>query len=136
MVPGRRDTYRVVGEKILTQHDIEGKWRDFDDSIAVGGWTLDDHPAKGFYASDKRPCRQAWKTNFYNIPFSATYARDFDNLFMAGRNISCSHVAFCSTRVMSTCAAVGQAVGTAAAICVGERVTPAALRAKITPFCR
>lgn len=129
MVPGRRDTYRVVGEKILTQHDIEGKWRDFDDSIAVGGWTLDDHPAKGFYASDKRPCRQAWKTNFYNIPFSATYARDFDNLFMAGRNISCSHVVFCSTRVMSTCAAVGQAVGTAAAICVGERVTPAALRA-------
>lgn len=48
---------------------------------------------------------------------------------MAGRNISCSHVAFSSTRVMSTCAAVGQAVGTAAVICVDDKITPAQLRA-------
>ena len=129
MVPGRRDTYRVVGGQILTQQDIEGKWKTFDDAIAVGGWTLDDHPAKGFYASDKHPCRQTWKTNFYNIPYGTTYSKDFDNLMMAGRNISCSHVAFSSTRVMSTCAAVGQAVGTAAAICMEEGVTPAGLRA-------
>lgn len=129
MVPGRRDTYRVVGGQILTQQDIEGKWKTFDDAIAVGGWTLDDHPAKGFYASDRHPCRQTWKTNFYNIPYGTTYSKDFDNLMMAGRNISCSHVAFSSTRVMSTCAAVGQAVGTAAAICMEEGVTPAGLRA-------
>ena len=124
MVPGRRDTYRVVGGQILTQQDIEGKWKTFDDAIAVGGWTLDDHPAKGFYASDRHPCRQTWKTNFYNIPYGTTYSKDFDNLMMAGRNISASHLAFTSTRVMNSCAVGGQAAGTAAAMCAKSGCAP------------
>ena len=48
---------------------------------------------------------------------------------MAGRNISCSHVAFSSTRVMATCSVIGQAVGTAAALCVKNRLLPRELRA-------
>ncbi len=129
MVPGRRDTNRIRGEHLMTQHDIEGKWKDFDDSVAVGGWSMDDHPAKGFYASDRHPCRQKGHVPCYNIPFSSLYSNKVKNLMMAGRNISCSHVAFSSTRVMSTCAAVGQAVGTAAAICLDDKITPAQLRA-------
>jgi hypothetical protein len=43
---------------------------------------------------------------------------------MAGRNISASHVAFTSTRVMGTCAVIGQAVGTAAALCARHGLTP------------
>ena len=128
MVPGRRDTYRIVGEKITTQHDIEGKWKNFDDAVAVGGWPMDDHPAEGFYAAEKNPCQQMHNVPFYNIAFSSLYSKDFDNLMMAGRNISCSHVAFTSTRVMSTCAAVGQAVGTAAAMCAENKISPAKLR--------
>ena len=124
MVPGRRDTYRVVGGQILTQQDIEGKWKTFDDAIAVGGWTLDDHPAKGFYASDRHPCRQTWKTNFYNIPYGTTYSKDFDNLMMAGRNISASHLAFSCLRVMKSCAVAGQAAGTAAAIAADKNIQP------------
>lgn len=129
MLPGRRDTNRIRGEHLMTQHDIEGKWKEFDDSVAVGGWSMDDHPAKGFYASDRHPCRQKGHVPCYNIPFSSLYSNKVKNLMMAGRNISCSHVAFSSTRVMSTCAAVGQAVGTAAVICVDDKITPAQLRA-------
>lgn len=129
MVPGRRDTFRIVGERVMTQHDIMGNWRNFDDAVAVGGWSMDDHPAKGFYDSDKRPCRQFNKVAAYNIPFSSLYSKDIKNLMMAGRNISCSHVAFTSTRVMSTCSVIGQAVGTAAALCVDAGVTPSELRA-------
>ena len=129
MVPGRRDTYRIVGERIMTQHDIQGKWKDFDDAVAVGGWSMDDHPAKGFYAIDRRPCRQFGKVPCYNISFGSLFSKGIKNLFMAGRNISCSHVAFTSTRVMSTCAVEGQAVGTAAAVCLDLNVSPSELRA-------
>ncbi len=129
MVPGRRDTFRIVGERIMTQHDIMGGWKNFDDAVAVGGWSMDDHPAKGFNAPDRRPCRQFGKVPFYNIGLSSLYSKNVKNLMMAGRNISCSHVAFTSTRVMSTCAAVGQAVGTAAAACIDANVLPAQLRA-------
>jgi len=131
MLPGRRDTFRIIGDYIMTGNDIEGGWKKFDDAIAVGGWSMDDHPKEGFYATDKHPCRQDGRVPFYNIPFASIYSKDFDNLMMAGRNISCSHVAFTSTRVMSTCAAVGQAAGTAAALCVEKSTTPRAIRSDI-----
>ncbi|MDF9828395.1 hypothetical protein M2447_002514 [Ereboglobus sp. PH5-10] len=133
MVPGRRDTYRLVGDHVMTQLDIEGGWKQFDDAIAVGGWPMDDHPAEGFWASDRRGCRQIHgKQPYYNIPFGCLYSKKITNLMMAGRNISASHVAFSSTRVMSTCAAIGQAVGTAAAMCLDANILPARLRADKT----
>lgn len=128
MVPGRRDTVRIVGDRILTQHDIEGKWREFDDAVAVGGWPMDDHPKGGFFDSNRGACAQDHSVPYYNIPFSCLYAKGLDNLLMAGRNISCSHVAFTSTRVMCTCAAMGQAAGTAAHICAKSSTTPRKLR--------
>ncbi len=128
MLPGRRDTVRVVGDKILTQQDIEGEWKKFDDSVAIGGWPMDDHPKGGFLDTNRPPCSQDHSIPYYNIPLSCTYAKGLDNLMMAGRNISCTHVAFTSTRVMCTSAAVGQAVGTAAAISALNNTTPRALR--------
>ncbi len=124
MLPGRRDTFRIVGKKILTQHDIEKCGRDSTDAVCVGGWSLDDHPAGGFNDSNRRPCKQTRKTFSYNIPFSILCSKDFDNLMMAGRNVSCSHVAFTSTRVMATCAVMGQAVGTASAMGIAKNITP------------
>jgi len=128
MLPGRRDTFRIVGDYIMTGNDIEVGWEKFNDAIAVGGWSMDDHPKEGFYAKDRHPCRQDGRIPFYNIPFASIYSKDLDNLMMAGRNISCSHVAFTSTRVMSTCAAVGQAAGTAAALCVEKSISPRLVR--------
>ncbi len=124
MVPGKRESRRVEGDHILTQADLEGKNPPFDDAVAIGGWPLDDHPPGGFDLADQEPFTSIPLPQVYNIPLRALYSRDLGNLFMAGRNASCSHVAFSSTRVMATCAAMGQAVGTAAALCVRHGLRP------------
>jgi len=127
MVPGKRESRRIVGRHILTQQDLEKGGDQFEDAVCIGGWSMDDHPSGGFDDPDIRPAVQTELQEVYNIPLRALCSRDFENLFMAGRNASCSHVAFSSTRVMATCAVMGQAVGTAAAQCVRDRVTPARL---------
>jgi len=123
MIPGKRGSRRVVGDYILTQHDLLNGGR-FDDAVAIGGWPMDDHPPGGFDRADLKPTVQTPTPEVYNIPLRALYSRNIPNLLMAGRNISCSHVAFTSTRVMGTCAAVGQAAGTAAALCLERGLTP------------
>src|SRR5207249_9930413 len=90
----------------------------------IGGWPLDEHPPGGFDDSDKPPFVSIKLPEVYNIPLRSLYSRNVRNLFMAGRNISASHVAFTSTRVMATCAVEGQAVGTAAALCTRHRLLP------------
>lgn len=60
----------------------------------------------------------------YGIPYRSLYSRNIENLFMAGRNISATHMALSSTRVMGTCSTLGQAVGTAAAIAIRNQCTP------------
>jgi len=128
MVPGRRDGFRVVPEFLFTQQGVYGDWKTFKDNVCVGGWSMDDHPKEGFYASDERPCRQDGTIKFYDMPLGSLYSAKIKNLFMAGRNAGCSHVAFTTTRVMVTCAVMGQAVGTAAALCIKEGKTPSQLR--------
>lgn len=128
MLPGRRDTFRVKGEYIFTEHDLLGGWKGLNDAIACGGWSMDDHPKEGFDAVNRAPCRQIRKAHFYNIPLGSLISADIKNLMMAGRNISCSHVAFTSTRVMLTSAAVGHAAGTAAAIAVKNNMLPCEVR--------
>lgn len=128
MIPGKRDSRRLIGDTILTQHDVEGKWKQFPDAVAFGGWSLDDHPAEGFDATDRKPAQQIRYSEPYNIPFGSLYSKNIDNLLMAGRNVSASHVAFSSLRVMLTCAVMGQAAGTAAHQCCAEKVTPRQIR--------
>lgn len=123
MIPGKRGSRRVVGDYILTQHDLMNGGQ-FDDAVAIGGWPMDDHPPAGFDCPELKPTVQTPTNGVYNIPLRALYSRNISNLLMAGRNISCSHVAFTSTRVMATCAAVGQAAGTAAAFCLERGITP------------
>lgn len=129
MVPGRRDSWRIVPEFLFTQHGIEGDWKKFHDNVCMGGWSMDDHPKKGFYDFDKRPCRQDGRIKYYDIPFGCLMSKKLKNLMMAGRNAGVSHVALTSTRVMATCAAMGQAVGTAAAMSVKTGKLPAEIRA-------
>ncbi len=127
-LPGKRGSRRMVGDYILTQHDlIRG---DIEDAVAIGGWPMDDHPPGGFDRSDLKPNVAVRLQEAYNIPFRSLYSRNISNLFMAGRNISCSHVAFTSTRVMATCGTAGQAVGTAAAMCLERGITPRELGRK------
>ena len=124
MMPGKRESRRIEGDVILTQQDLMGLNGDFEDAVCIGGWGLDEHPPGGFDDTDKPPYVTTHLDEVYNIPLRALYSKDLTNLFMAGRNASCSHVAFTSTRVMATCAVMGQAVGTAGAICARYEITP------------
>ena len=124
MMPGKRESRRIEGDHILTQQDLMGLNGDFEDAVAIGGWGLDEHPPGGFDDYDKKPFVSIALPEVYNIPLRALYSKDISNLFMAGRNASCSHVAFTSTRVMATCAVMGQAAGTAAAFCCRYDITP------------
>lgn len=128
MLPGKRDSRRFLGDYLMTQHDLEGKWKEFPDAVAFGGWPMDDHPALGFDAKDQRPFKPTPTPGPYNIAFGSLYARNVDNLLLAGRNISASHVAFSSIRVMKTCAVIGEAAGLAGALCAREGITPRELR--------
>lgn len=124
-LPGKRESRRYIGEHILTQNDIESEGR-FDDIIAYGGWTMDDHNPAGFNAKKGQPASLLHPVpSPYGIPYRVLYSKNISNLFFAGRNISATHAAISSTRVMATCSLIGQAMGTAAAICIKDGVTPA-----------
>ncbi len=114
-LPGKRETRRFLGPHVLTQSDLVSG-RIFPDAVAYGGWPLDLHPPSGIDAIDEWPCRHTHLAHLYSIPLRALHSRNIANLFFAGRNISATHVAFASTRVMATCAVMGQAIGTAAAL--------------------
>jgi hypothetical protein len=124
-VPGKRESRRFEGPVILSQRDVVER-TPWDDTVAFGGWSLDLHPADGVY-SERPGCNQWHPRGVYGIPYRCFYSRNIPNLFLAGRIISVSHVAFSSTRVMATCAHGGQAVGMAAARCLRDGLRPADL---------
>lgn len=121
-LPGKRESRRMTGEYIITERDIV-KNRIFDDTVAYGGWPLDDHFPDGFYHKGT-PNTDIKTPAPYCIPYRAMYSKNVENLFFAGRNISMTHMAMSSIRVMLTCALMGQAVGTAAAIAHRFGLTP------------
>lgn len=124
-VPGKRESRRFNGEYMLRQQDIIRQTK-FDDAVSFGGWAIDIHPSEGIY-SDKPACSQFHSKGVYQIPYRCFVSKDIDNLYFAGRNISATHIAYGSTRVMITCAHGGQAVGEAAAMCNVLGVKPKAL---------
>ncbi|MBQ5778265.1 MAG: FAD-dependent oxidoreductase, partial [Oscillospiraceae bacterium] len=93
------------------------------DEIAFGGWSLDDHFPGGFYHKG-RPNTNIPTAPHYSIPYRALYSKNVENLFFAGRNISMTHTAMSSIRVMATCTLLGEAVGKAAAIAVENSCAP------------
>lgn len=116
-LPGKRESRRYVGDYILTQQDVEAG-KHFDDEVAYGGWQIDNHLPGGFAMSgqDGAHLQKKRLTEPYGIPLRSLYSKNIANLMFAGRNISASHIAFASVRVMGTCGIMGQAVGTAAAL--------------------
>lgn len=124
-LPGKRENRRFVGDHILTQNDVRAGG-DFDDIIAYGGWSMDDHHPAGLYYPGA-PTIFHPAPSPYGIPYRSLYSRNISNLLFAGRNISVTHAALSSTRVMATCAILGQAAGTAAALCMRHRCSPRGL---------
>jgi len=124
-LPGKRENRRFIGDHILTQNDVRAGG-DFSDIVAYGGWSMDDHhPAGIFYPGEPTIFHAA--PSPYGIPYRSLYSRNIANLFFAGRNISVTHAALSSTRVMGTTALLGQAAGTAAALCTRHRCEPRSL---------
>ena len=120
-LPGKRESRRYIGDVVLNENDVAAGGH-FPDLAAYGGWTMDDHDPTGFYGHRANvfhpaPCP-------FGIPYRSMYSVNIENLFFAGRNISATHAAMSATRVMATCATIGQAVGTAAAIAVRYGLTP------------
>lgn len=121
-VPGKRESRRFEGDHILTMGDIDQQIY-FEDAVAYGGWGFDHHPPGGFH--DKvNPSTHEYLRGPHNIPLRSLYSKNVQNLFFAGRNISASHYALSSTRVMLTCAQLGEAIGIAAVYAVrsGEAI--------------
>ncbi|MBO7743592.1 FAD-dependent oxidoreductase [Paenibacillus sp. MWE-103] len=121
-LPGKREYRRFIGDYVLNQNDIVAQ-REFEDRIAFGGWSIDLHPPQGMYSTESGS-KHLHMDGIYHIPFRSLYSVNVDNLLMAGRDISASHVAFGTTRVMATCAVIGEAAGTGAALSVEKGITP------------
>ncbi|MGG4480634.1 FAD-dependent oxidoreductase [Paenibacillus illinoisensis] len=121
-IPGKREYRRFVGDYVLNQNDILAQ-EPFADRIAFGGWSIDLHPPQGMYA-EASGSKHMHADGIYHIPYRSLYSANVSNLLFAGRNVSASHVAFGTTRVMATCAVMGEAAGTAAALCAAKGVSP------------
>jgi hypothetical protein len=123
VIPGKRESRRFKGHYMLTQKDVIEQ-RNHYDSVAYGGWSIDLHPADGVYSA-KNGCNQWHSKGIYPIPYRCYISYDIENLFIGGRQISASHVAFGSSRVMCTSAHGGQSIGMAAALCIKGNKKPA-----------
>jgi hypothetical protein len=129
-VTGKRESYRLLGDIILNQNDIDEK-RTYPDAIVTTNWGIDLHypqkrnskyfPNREFisYAGHHKA-----ESNVYTFPYRCLYSRNIDNLFMAGRNISVTHVALGAVRVQRCTAMMGEVVGLAAFLCVKNRCMP------------
>ena len=120
-IAGKRESRRLVGDVMLTQNDILGEVP-YEDGTCAASWSIDLHypdPANtAFFPGEefKAVCTQEY-IEIYPIPYRCFYSRNIQNLFMAGRNISVTHVALGTVRVMRTTAMMGEVVGLAASVC-------------------
>lgn len=121
-IPGIREYRRLKGDMILTERHLVEQL-EYDDAVAHGGWNIDLHAIRGFYDTDLMN-RHIQFRGPYQIPYRCGYSENVPNLFMCGRCMSTSHVAFGSTRLAATLGTFGQAVGMAAGLCKKYGETP------------
>ncbi len=131
-LPAKRESRRYVGAHVLTQNDVEAGGP-FDDLVAYGGWTMDDHPPAGFWCTrhGAPPTIHHKTPSPFGIPYRSLRSAEVANLMAVGRCASASHMAMSSTRVMGTGCSMGQAAGTAAAMAAAAGTDPAALGHRI-----
>jgi len=127
-IAGKRESRRLLGDVILQQQDIQQK-KEFPDAFVTATWTIDLHypdpkNTKYFPGEEFRSIAKFTPIEPYLIPYRCFYSRNIDNLFMAGRCISVTHVALGTVRVMRTCGMMGEVVGMAASLCKKHNTTP------------
>jgi hypothetical protein len=127
-VAGKRESRRLLGDVILQEQDIVGR-KKFPDAMVTTTWTIDLHypdpeNTKYFPGEEFRTIAKHLRISPYPVPYRCFYSRNIDNLFMAGRDISVTHVALGTVRVMRTCGMMGEVVGMAASLCKQHDTTP------------
>jgi hypothetical protein len=127
-VAGKRESRRLLGDLILKEQDI-ADYVAYPDGTASTSWTIDLHypdpkNSQQFPGSEFKSIAVHQPIYPYPVPYRCFYSRNVDNLFMAGRNISVTHVALGTIRVMRTTGMIGEVVGMAAAVCRQNGVTP------------
>lgn len=131
-VGGPRETQQLLGDVVLSQEDIVSG-RQFDDACVLTTWGIDlHHPQEkylGKYGDNPFISRAEFgegvdKLKGYPLPYRCFYSRNVENLFMAGRNVSVTHQALGTVRVMKTCGMMGVVVGKAAAVARLHEGTP------------
>ena len=130
-IGGKRESYRVVGAYVLTQNDIENHVP-HEDATCCMTWSIDMHfPEQDNAALFSEPFRSfAYHRGIvkpYPIPYRCLYSAEVPNLFLGGRIVSASHVAFSAIRVMRTLGELGEVVGMAAAVCKEHNCDPSSV---------
>ncbi len=136
-IAGKRETRRLIGDLVLKEQDLT-EAINYPDGTAPTSWTIDLHypdpkntryfPREEFLSIAKhKPIYP------YPIPYRCLYSRNVNNLFMAGRNISVTHVALGTVRVMRTTGMMGEVVGMAAAVCKKHQVLPRSIYEQYLP---
>lgn len=121
LVPGKRESRRIIGDYVMTEQDIISA-RVFDDAVAYGGWNIDLHAPSGIKSLEP-PNVHVMFPWLYTIPLRSLYAKDMDNLWLAGRDMSASHVALGAVRLQGTLGLCGEAIGVAAVLAEKENLS-------------
>ncbi len=134
-IGGTRESRQLLGDVGLTREDISTK-KIFPDGTVPTTWDIDLHYPKEEYANkfpnapfisravfDKAVDRQ----HAYPVPYRCFYSRNIENLFMAGRNVSVTHEALGTVRVMKTGGMIGEVVAKAGSLCIKHATTPRAI---------
>ena len=126
-IGGKRESRRLLGDLILTEQDILNSIP-YEDATFTTTWPIDLHYPEAIEGLENEEpfISVAVSQNItpYAVPFRTLYSRNIENLFMAGRNISVTHAALGSVRVMRTGGMMGEVVGMAAALAVKHKTTP------------
>ena len=128
-IGGKRESRRLLGDVILSENDILNN-TPYDDATFTTTWGMDLHFPKPIAGMDEEPFLTycvAPDVKPYAVPYRCLYSRNIGNLFMAGRDISVTHVALGTVRVMRTGGMMGEVVGMAASLCKRHRALPRAV---------
>lgn len=127
-VAGKRESRRLIGDLVLREQDLLER-KAYPDGTACTTWSVDLHypdprNTKNFPGTEFKSIAKHKTIHPYPIPYRCLYSRNIGNLFMAGRNISVTHVALGTIRVMRTTGMMGEVVGMAAAVCKQKDCSP------------
>jgi hypothetical protein len=127
-IGGKRESRRLVGDYVLTENDLTNR-NILSDGTAPTSWTIDLHypdpeNEKKFDGQAFRSIAKHIKIYPYPIPYRCLYSKNINNMMMAGRDISVSHVALGTVRLMRTGGMMGEVIGMAASVCKNRDVLP------------